>query len=134
MPHFCELCGSLLVANTRAGLQMECRHCARLVPPRPDDFRRLHAQLAAVDERLKYDIMLENAPHDPAGKLVRRACPACGEPLLTLVYVGEAMLPIFCCICGALHSLEHLERAEEGAKASSADTASARDDSDPKEV
>ena len=62
-------------------------------------------EAANVREDERFQMVLERASHDPAGKTVPIECE-CGRQYMTLVRVGKAATTLYVCECGAKRDFE----------------------------
>jgi hypothetical protein len=82
----------------------------------PEDSLRHEEYLEAAESKQKYDVFIRNSSFDPAAKRIRRECPNCRAPYLTLIYIGVGETPIYTCTCGQRYTVQDLEEAEKGTK------------------
>lgn len=102
MPKFCKECKSLLTPNYKSILEFKCEQCNLEYPSEPSDTLRYEM---VVDNRManteRYNVFLNNAAFDDAGRKVNTECEKCHAPYVTLTYVGPSMQAIYVCVCGS---------------------------------
>jgi hypothetical protein len=72
----------------------------------------LWSEATTVREDERYQMIIERAPYDPAGKTVPVECPACGLQYMSLVRIGVSATTLYTCSCGVLldSSMKKIER------------------------
>jgi predicted RNA-binding Zn-ribbon protein involved in translation (DUF1610 family) len=91
-------------ASGDARVIFTCEICAATKDGLPED--TLWFEAASVREDERFQMVLERACHDPAGKTVPVACDDCGRQYMTLVRVGRAATTLYVCECGARKDAE----------------------------
>lgn len=112
MVKFCDECGSLLSPTTTTGELMFNCVCGKMFKSTPEDSLRGEEHLEAAESKQKYEVFIKNSAFDPAGKKIKRMCPVCFAPYLTLIYIGSGETPIYTCTCNQRYTVQDLEEAE----------------------
>lgn len=95
---FCPLCESKMNKSTVTGtIQFVCR-CTNTIPGMPED--SLMSEEISTDSNIKYEVFIDNAPHDPAAYRIMKPCLSCGLPYLVMIRVGVSEQVLYVCTCG----------------------------------
>lgn len=97
---FCPTCKRIMprMASADAKIVFECEICHFRKDGLPED--TLWFEEASVHEEERFQMYLERASHDLAGKTVPITCK-CGRQYMTLVRIGKTASAIYVCECGA---------------------------------
>jgi len=109
MVKFCDQCGSILRPVTATGELSFLCVCGKSFGSTPEDSLRSEEYMGPVANKQKYMVFIDNSPYDTAGNRVKRECPACFMPFLTLIFIGEGETPLFTCNCGQKYTVQDLE-------------------------
>ena len=103
---FCPNCKRYMPRATSTGdtgVVFTCEICHFHKDGLPEDTLWFEAANVREDER--FQLVLERASHDLAGKNVPIECE-CGRQYMTLVRVGKAATTLYVCECGAKRDAE----------------------------
>lgn len=97
---FCS-CGSIMTKTITA--QQEIIFlciCGNSAEAAPEDCLMYEEILLRSTDPAKYEIMIENSPHDSARFLVAKPCPDCKLDRMTQVFIQGSMQTFYICECG----------------------------------
>lgn len=92
------------VASADAKVTFECEICHVHKDGQPED--TLWYEEARVREDERFQMYLERAGHDLAGKTVPVYCSTCGRQYMTLVRIGKSANALYVCECGNRQAIE----------------------------
>lgn len=99
--NFCDQCQACLEKEIlpTGKIVFTCT-CGLVKEGTPDDTLILEEFPEMADMTQKYDVFIENAPHDPAGYIIMEPCLKCNLDFMTLVRVGVNQTVLYTCTCG----------------------------------
>lgn len=100
---FCPQCESIMSKNTidSNDIKFVC-HCGVEEKSDPSDTLMEEEYLNVAESAQKHEVFVQNSPHDPAGKRVKRTCGKCGLDYMTLIIIGIHESAFYTCKCGNL--------------------------------
>ena len=102
MVKFCELCGTVLRPKTDLGsLKFRCISCENIYESDESDTLMATGHIEDTTHLdLKYEVFVENSPHDPTNKLISKECPNCKKNYMTMIRIGVDEKILYTCDCG----------------------------------
>lgn len=98
---FCTKCGhKLIISGALVALMFHCTECNLDYVGTPIDTLLVDEELTKGDSVVQSVVLVENSPHDPAARWVRRTCPKCNIPRMALNILDEGSRIIYACKCG----------------------------------